>query len=422
MAKKRGFLAEYQRQVRLAEQRQRQRAQQAARAERARQAELRRVEQEQRAAERAEIAAARLSEKEQKQREREALADHQAAMQAEVDDLNATLEEARAELDGILTSTLEIDDYVDLESLRVQAQHPPFPHEHLRTPTPPPSHVEDPPRPEFREPAPPFGLFNRKKRQEEAEAAAHEQYRLALQQWEAHLEELSRWRIEAEATHQQLELDRQRDLTQALETYQRECENREQEAAARNKDLDDLIIGLGYGTQDAINEYIGIVLANSVYPESVTVEHSATFNPSDAELILQVNIPAPDTFPVTKSYKYVKSTDEITTTTMSQKDQKDRYSALVHSVALRTLHEVFEADRRELIRSIALELGTFTLSPATGQPAFITLLGVATSRETFSQLDLAAVVPAATLQHLGAVISKNPLALVPADLTGVRRG
>jgi len=38
----------------------------------------------------------------------------------------------------------------------------------------------------------------------------------------------------------------------------------------------------------------------------------------------------------------------------------------VHQVALRSFHEVFEADRRGLIRSISLEVGTETIDPATG--------------------------------------------------------
>lgn len=422
MARKRGFLAEYQRQMRLTEQRQRQRAQLVARAERERQAAIRKAEQQRRAAERAELAAARLSEQERRKQEREALAAHQANMQAEVDDLNAALAEAQAELESILSSTLDVDDFVDLESLRVKASHPPFAHEHLRVPTSPPPHVPDPPRPEPEAPKNAFSLFNKKKKQEEAELAAAEAHRLALQQWEHDLQELSQWRAKADATYRDLEEKRQRELANALESYRNECAARDREASERNKELDDLIVGLGYGVPDAVNEYISIVLANSVYPENFEVDHTATFEPSGAELTLNMRIPGPDTFETTKSYRYVKAADEITATALSQKDQKDRYTSIVNAVALRTLHEVFEADRRGVIQSIALELGTETRSPATGQFAYVPLLGVATDRAAFEEIDLSAVVPAATLQHLNAVVSKNPFALTPANLSGVRKG
>jgi hypothetical protein len=46
---------------------------------------------------------------------------------------------------------------------------------------------------------------------------------------------------------------------------------------------------------------------------------------------------------------------------------------------------------------------------------------VAADRETFSRLDLTNVVPRATLDHLGATVSKSPFDLTPADSShGVR--
>jgi restriction system protein len=46
---------------------------------------------------------------------------------------------------------------------------------------------------------------------------------------------------------------------------------------------------------------------------------------------------------------------------------------------------------------------------------------VASDRATFAAIELANVVPAATLQHLRAQVSKNPYGLVPIDVSkGVR--
>ncbi|HEY9564096.1 MAG TPA: hypothetical protein VIR30_10040, partial [Nocardioides sp.] len=92
-----------------------------------------------------------------------------------------------------------------------------------------------------------------------------------------------------------------------------------------------------------------------------------------------------------------------------------------HQVALRTLHEVFEAERRGLIQSISLEVGTETTDPATGIQGYVPFVAVAAERATFMAFDLSEVVPAATLQHLGAAASKNPLGLVPADVSGIRK-
>jgi restriction system protein len=122
-----------------------------------------------------------------------------------------------------------------------------------------------------------------------------------------------------------------------------------------------------------------------------------------------------------KAYKYAKAADDITETELPQKATKDRYAGAVNQVALRSLHEVFEADRRGLIQSIALQVGTETIDPATGVETYVPFVAVGADRSTFTAFDLAAVVPAATLAHLGAAVSKNPLGLVRADVSGIRR-
>ena len=70
---------------------------------------------------------------------------------------------------------------------------------------------------------------------------------------------------------------------------------------------------------------------------------------------------------------------------------------------------------------ISLEVGTEATVPATGKVGYIPFLAAATERDTFINFDLSGVVPAATLKHLGAAISKDPYGLVPADTTGIRR-
>ncbi|GBE22657.1 hypothetical protein BMS3Bbin01_02033 [bacterium BMS3Bbin01] len=220
--------------------------------------------------------------------------------------------------------------------------------------------------------------------------------------------------------HRKAESERIVDLEAERARYERECSEREAEVARHNAEIDTLIANLGYGAVDAVEQYVSIVLSNSVYPDHFNVNHEFQFEPTTAELSLHVLIPGPSEVPEIKTYKYVKASDEITTTAQSQKATKDRYLGAVQQVALRSLHEVFEADRRGLIKAISLELGTETIDPATGNNTYIPFVAVAAERETFMTFDLSAVEPAATLTHLGAAMSKNPLGLVPADTSGIR--
>ncbi|MFJ4045005.1 hypothetical protein ACIPV2_04570 [Microbacterium sp. NPDC089987] len=414
VARRRGFFAEMQHQAKLAEQRQQAALRQQAQA-------ARRTEVAQRAAERARLAAERASEQDRKRLEREAAQAYAAARVAEAEDATAELQARFRELDGILSATLDVDDFVDLATLRVVVQHPPFPEMGLRVPVRAPAPIPAPSLPVKQEPEPVKGLFGRKQKQEQAVAAVEEKYAADYWAWKAESDALPARRAEQAEAHARAEAERAQKLAAAEARYAEESSAREREVAEQNEALDQLIAGLGYGTVDAVQEYVSIVLANSVYPEWLQVSHSAEFEPSQAELTVRVLVPGPEIVPAVKHFKYTKASDEITPVAATQKDTKDRYAALVHNVALRSMHEIFEADRRALIQSVSLELGTETISPATGQPVYVPLVAVAVRREEFEKIDLSAVVPAATLEHLGAAVSKNPHALTPIATAGVRR-
>lgn len=414
MARRRGFFAEMQHQARLAEQRQRAAIRQHEARERA-------LEQARKASARAQAAAERASEADRKRLEREAAAAHVEFMQTRVGQMNGDLAAQYEELDGLLTATLDRDDHVDLEELRVRAERPPFPRPELRASIPYPSPIPDPPLPVQQAPEPPTGLFGKKRKLEEAQAAVDAQYATDYYAWQAATEALPRLREEQRAEHLAAEEARQSRLAEVEAGHAALVAEIEADAAAKNAELDALISGLAYGAVDAVEEYVGIVLANSVYPEWFEVSHSADFDPATAELKLRVTIPGPDRFPTVKGYRYVKASDEISPSQSTQKDTKERYAKAVNDVALRSLHEVFEADRRGLIRGISLELGTETINPATGREFYVRFVAVATSRDRFWELDLSSVVPSATLAYLNAVVSKNPLALVGVEADGVRR-
>ncbi|MET4638155.1 hypothetical protein [Mycetocola sp. 2940] len=339
MAQRRGFFAEMQHQARLAEKRQ-------AAAVREYNAAVRRTEQAQKAAQRATLAAQKASEADRRRLEKEAAAAHVEAMQAEVEQLNGQLAAQYERIDSLLSATLSVDDYVDLETLRKVVTHPPFDRPDLMHPLPAPVPIPEPALPVKQPVQPPKGLLGRKQKHAEAEAAVEAQYAADYWAWHAATQELPGRREAQAADHTAAEQRRLEQLENEKARYDAECAAREEAVREQNADLDRLITGLGYGTEDAVQEYVGIVLANSVYPEEVEVRHSAQFEPSTAELSMRVLIPGPGEFPAVKGYRYVKASDEIVETPLSQKEAKERYADVAHNVALRSLHEVFEADRR----------------------------------------------------------------------------
>lgn len=423
----RGFFAELHRQeVRSARESERQRKatiRAYAAAVREAEAAARRGEQARVRAEQSRVRDEKATIVEQKRLEKEAKILHQEAMEASVECQNAQLASIEEELSGILAATLAVDDFVDLETFRVKAEHPPFDRADLLNKSRPPLPVIDPPMPVLVEPPPLRGImsFVGKNVHQKKVAAAAKRYDLDLIQWQAIVEENVRLREREDQEYKQREQERLATLEVEEKRYAEACAAREEEAAKQNTELDTLISNLGYGTKEAIEEYIGIVLSNAVYPDYFPIGYGFTFEPSVAELRLQVAVITPDQLTKAKSYKFNKTTDDIKEALMSDKACRDRYSGAIEQVALRIPHEIFEADRRGLIETISLEVGTYSNDPATGLPGFIPFVALGVGREEFMKLDLSNVIPSATLAHLGASVSKNPFELLPAIVSGIRK-
>lgn len=416
-----GFFAALQRAGRAAARESERRARQSAREHAA---STRRAEQARKAESRAMAQLAKADAAERQLREREAKEAHLEAMLADVDERNQQLAEVYEEIDTLLEATLSRDDHVDLNTLRATVTHPAFDRSDLEVQTAEPPAIMNPAKPVLLLPEPPrglAGLFSSKKRHADAVENATRAHEEARVEWEAQCQLAETRRQKERADHAAAEESRLRLLQLERARYAKECEQREASAAARSRELDELIANLGYGTADAVQEYVSIVLSNSVYPEHFQVSHDFEFDQANAELRLRVSVPAPDEMSDTKAYKYAKTSDEITSTKLSQKECRDRFASAVHQVALRSFHEVFESDRRGLIQSIALEVGTETNDPATGKQTFIPFVIAAAERQKFLAFDLSAVTPSLTLEHLGAAVSKNPFGLVGAERKGVRR-
>lgn len=412
MGRRRGFFAELQHQNRLAE-REQVRLHKAA--DRDWKAALREREKALKAEERAQNQLAKAAAAEQKQLEKEAKLAHIESMECQANALNYEIEVIYQEIDSVLSATLEVDDFVDLNDLKNRVIETPFPRIELLEPTPRPTNVEDPIRPRGLMPTKPTGLsglFGRTKYKEEVKTAER-RLRRDLEEWNRQLDDNERRRRRADEEYFHAEDERVKELDHCKKEHERSCLENAQK-------IDELIGGLGYGTPEAVQDYVSIVLSNSVYPEVMDIEHDFQFDVETAELFLRVYVSSPEMIPHIKAYKYTKSTDQITTTDLNQKARKDRYTGMIHQVGLRSLHEVFEADRRGIIKTISLEVGTDTIVPATGQQAFILFLATGAEREEFMSYNLAAVDPLATLNHMGASVSKNPFGLIPTSAKGVR--
>ncbi len=124
-------------------------------------------------------------------------------------------------------------------------------------------------------------------------------------------------------------------------------------------------------------------------------------------------LPPVSLVPPVKTYRYVKTSDKSTETLRPVAQVKALYASVVAQVTLRTVHELFEADRGRHLDVVVFNGVLHTVDPGSGQRIKPCLVTVRTTREQFAQLDLSLVEPLACLKHLSAGVSKNPAELIP---------
>lgn len=360
--------------------------------------------QKQREAERRrreEIRLARAMERERLRREREATRQrafeekerkrlYLEARTAEVDDLNRELSSHVQALAGLLEQTLGRDDALQFEALKEAPEPPEFKPGTLAVPGPPPT------------PNPPadltlFQKFAPGAKAKHAEAIA----------------EADRRHSEALTAYNAAEGVREKALAHARSAHEALVLAEDERIAAQHAEVDAFEAAYRAGDPKAVVNYCSLVLAASQYPESFPQTHKVAYVPESRQLVVEFDLPAFSVVPEAAEYRYVKTKDEITTKARPATQRKALYTSVVSQVALRTVHEMFEADQVGHVDSVVFNGYVDAVDPRTGKAVRPCLITIRTSRDVFGDLDLARVEPEACLRGLSASVSRSPSELAP---------
>ena len=259
--------------------------------------------------------------------------------------------------------------------------------------------AEPPPSPNFYKPPEPTGI--QKFLPGAKEKYAQEIYK-AQELYRAHVN-----------THAQHEAARQQALETARRRFQQHVAEEQQKITAQHAEIDTFQQQLNAGSPLAIVNYFTMVLDASTYPDGFPQHAKLAYIPKSKQLIVEYDLPNFEIIPTAASYKYVKTKDEITEAARPPLQRKTLYSSLVAQVTLRTLHELFTADRLGYIDIIVLNGYVVSVDKGTGHPMRTCLVTVRTSRDTFMHLNLSQVDPPTCLKTLNASVSKSPTELAP---------
>lgn len=338
------------------------------------------------------IAAAQRAEAEAAdERERRRL--YTEARAADVASANAELRAHLEDLDTLLLSTLDVDDHIDLSLFKKPLAIPPFNPGRLGRPLPEPAWQSFAPP----EPTGIGRILGGDRLHQQQVAAARRAF------------------AQAQARHAEAEARRRRQLAARQQAYAETVQRHEARLAAYNAEVDRFAAAVAGADPASVVEYFAMVLGNSVYPDDFPQHYRLAFLPKTRHLLVEYHLPPVEAIPVVKEYRYDRVRDDIMAVPRDADEIRRRYTNVIAQVALRTVHEIVEADRGGLVEAVVFNGIVDTVDRRTGQFVRPCLVSLSTDRITFAGIKLRRVDPIACLKHLHAAVSAQP-----DELTGVR--
>jgi restriction system protein len=305
-------------------------------------------------------------------------------------DLRSETEEKIEQIKSIISHTLSVDDRIKFSSLRIKETFPAFsPSRALAEPARTPI-IND-----FLQRVPRQTLLKKivpgsKKRYEKAVTNANSEFEKAL----------SAWQNQEKNRISSLEADKAEYAQKQLDFDTKKLQ--------RNAEVDQFESEYKSGNPSAIISYSTMVLERSSYPDGFPQIFSVAYTDASKQLVVEYELPTSDVVPAIADYKYVRSQDTISERPRKPSEIKEIYQDIIAATALRTIHELFEADNQGHIEVICFNGYIHTVDPATGQDIQPHLISVRTTREKFQQIDLSRVDKSVCLRNLGAQVSRSP--------------
>lgn len=311
---------------------------------------------------------------------------------AQVDLQNEQLEQEIAQLNNLLIDALPIENFIDLQTLKQPPILPMFNPGAIANP-------ELPPNPQGYIPPKLTGLQKLLPGSKEKHA---QETALAQELYKTHV-----------AMHAAREQERQKRYAEAKNDFQQQVADEQKRAADQNAEIDNFNKELDERSPEAVVNYFTMVLGSSDYPTGFSHHAKIAYVPESMQLVVEYDLPSFTIIPEINVYKYVKTKDDITEATRPLTQRKTLYTSVVSQVTLRTLYELFKADRRKHVDTIVFNGYVLSVDKGTGKDTRTCLVTIRTSRDVFENLELKKVDPQACLKTLNASVSKSPTELAP---------
>jgi len=307
----------------------------------------------------------------------------------EADERTREAQQAIQELRGLLAATLSVDDRIDWETLK---QHQPFsqpqPRERPYHPIP------KEPNPDDASYRPQLSLIDKFVRSaaEKKQQAADALFQADHAKWRERVSSI-------EVANQQIYETNVRQF----EEWKRRADDYEAARCKHNEAIERRRADYQDRNQEAILDYCDLVLSQSKYPECCPKNFELDYDPTTKSLIVEYQLPAPPDLPLLTEVKYVRSKGEFVETELNKRQADQLYDGVLCQIAIRTLHELFEADVVRALETVVFNGMVHTVNPGTGVAETRCVMSVRAGRTTLSAINLHHVEARACFDSLGGI-------------------
>lgn len=176
------------------------------------------------------------------------------------------------------------------------------------------------------------------------------------------------------------------------------------------------------GLPAAIEYYLNLVLERSEYPDGISLEHEVVFNHDRKNVSIKTLLPLFDAMKFDNEVKYVASKDSFVTKSLNKGESRSFYALIVYQIAIRTLHEIFEAEYTGHVQTIEFVGYIQGINTQKGTDVRVPIISLNANRDEFSQFNLNLVSAESCAQGLGGKLDKIAFELADPERLKGRNG
>jgi restriction system protein len=167
------------------------------------------------------------------------------------------------------------------------------------------------------------------------------------------------------------------------------------------------------GDPDAVIDYCDMVLSASKYPDCFPRSWELDYVPDTKILLADYSLPDVEDLPKVLEVKYIQTRHALKEIHLSESEANKLYDDVLYQTALRTIHEILQADVMGAVQSVVFNGWVRSIDKRTGQEVNACIMSLQVGREEFTAINLAQVDPKACFRSLKGVGSAKLHGLAP---------